>query len=314
MDEQKWETRLKVLTQAAAICLVGVYVVGFLVVSTYHVRFGIPGFDFIRTRIISAGVLFLVFLAFPLWELAGIYDWIKWPQLATQNITNISLESQKNPKREVTPLWLRIYAPVLKVFLFLGASFGVAFLVNQNLTVGANQTTVFWALGSIGLSGAIYVVSALLRTRFELTSFFLVLATLPIYAFGAWKTHDRGFQLLVVWFLACGITAQGVLRAKKDPSYFFTQALHNILLNLLFPLVLFAAYVYPRIRPVIGGGAPVPIIIYCTDVPPFANSTEVKAKLLDETDSGFYLLLSPDDKQAIFLPRSAVRAIKFVSQ
>jgi hypothetical protein len=310
MDEQKRDTRLKVLTQAAAIGLVGVYVVGFLVVSTYHVRFGIPGFDFIRTRIISAGVLFLVFLAFPLWELAGIYDWIKWPRPAIQNT---SIESQTIPTPEVT-FWLRIYAPMLKVFLFLGANFGIAFLISQILMTGANPTTISWALGSFVSTGAIYAGSALLPKRFELVRIFLLLATLPIYALGAWKTHDRGFQLLLVWFLVCGMTAQRVLEVKKDPSHFFTQALHNILLNLLLPLLVFAASIYPRIKPVIGGGAPVPIIIYCTDVPPFAAANEIKVKLLEETDLGFYLLLSPDDKQAVFLPRSAARAIKFISQ
>jgi len=308
MDEQKWETRVKVLTQAAGICLVGIYVVGFLVVSTYHVRYGIPGFNFLRPRIISAGVLFFVFLALPLWELAGLYEWVKIPPKVIPEAN-----SDKTPT-EPTPFWLRIHAPTMKVFLFLGASFGISFFVNQFVIVSANLATDTWAFACFIVSGAVYACSAALSRKHKVVSLGLVLVTLPIYVFGAWKTHDRGFQLLVLWFLVCGITAQGVVNAKKDPSNFVRQSLHNIILNLLVPLMFFAAYIYPRTKPIIGGGAPVPIVIYCADAPPFANSNEVKAKLLDETDLGFYLLLSPDDKQAVFLPRNAVRAIKFVSQ
>src|SRR5215470_9009677 len=134
MDEQKWEGRLKVLTQVAGICLVGIYIVGFLVVSIYHVRYGIPGFNFLRPRIISAGVLFFVLLALPLWELAGLYDWIKIPSRAIPQVS-----SDKTTTPEVTPFWLHTYVPTMKVCLFVCAGFGISFFVNQFVFANANS-------------------------------------------------------------------------------------------------------------------------------------------------------------------------------
>src|SRR5215831_7799505 len=157
MDEQKWETRLKVLTQVAAICLAGIYVAGFLVVSVYHVRYGIPGFDFLRPRIISAGVLFFLFLAFPLWELADIYNWIKIPPKLSPKPNS---ETAKTTNAELTPFWIHIYVPTLKVFFFIGASFGIAFVVSLFVTIDANPVTYAWVLSCSLVSGAAYVLSA----------------------------------------------------------------------------------------------------------------------------------------------------------
>lgn len=151
MDEQKRETRLKVLAQIAGICLVGVYVAGFLVVSTYHVRFGIPGFNFLRPKIIAAGVLFFILFALPLWELANLYNWIKPPAKVTPEANH---EAQRTTTPELTPFWLHIYGPTMKVFLFLSASFGIAFFVNQFVTVDANLSTGMWAFGCFLITGA----------------------------------------------------------------------------------------------------------------------------------------------------------------
>ena len=315
MDELRWEGCLRILTQSGALCVAAIYVVGFLIISIYHIRYGIPEFNFLHSKIISAGVLFFVLLALPLWELAGLYDWIRIPLKPTPPEATCIEKEVTRP--ELTPFLLRIFMPTFRISLFLGASFGIAFFLNLILIVNANASSKGWALACVLLSAPAFASAPLLATKsrkFQVIGLALVLITLPIFAFGAWKTHDRGFQLFFLWFLVCGITTRGVLNAKKDPHRLLNQSLHNVLLNTLLPLLFFAAYLYPRIRPVVGGGAPAPIIVYCTDVPPFAASNEVKAKLLDETDLGFYLLLSPDDKQAVFLPRSGVRAVKFVSR
>jgi hypothetical protein len=312
MDEQKWDSRLKVLTQFSAMCVAAVYVVGFMIISVYHVRYGIPEFNFLHSKIISAGVLFFVFLALPLWELAGIYDWIKIPPKMLPSAT--PAETQKVPNPESTPFSWHIFARTFNVVLFLGGSFASALIIRAPLFLEADLNSMWWPFFCFLISAVAVVAGVRSARRFRVVGLALVLITLPILAFGAWKSHDPSFQLLVLWFVICGVTAWQVLNAKQDPRRFLSQTLHIVLLNVLLPVSFFAAFIYPRIRPWVGGGAPVPIIVYCTDTLPFSTSKEVKAKLLDETDLGLYLLLSPDDKQAVFLPRSAVRAVKFVSQ
>ena len=44
---------------------------------------------------------------------------------------------------------------------------------------------------------------------------------------------------------------------------------------------------------------------------PIDNAERMRAFLIDETDNGFYLVRTVQDKEAIFLPRSQVAAVYF---
>jgi hypothetical protein len=69
--------------------------------------------------------------------------------------------------------------------------------------------------------------------------------------------------------------------------------------------------IYPRVVPKLGGGAPVSVTFQFVGKSPIDNAERMRAFLIDETDNGFYLVRTVQDKEAIFLPRSQVAAVYF---
>jgi hypothetical protein len=75
-------------------------------------------------------------------------------------------------------------------------------------------------------------------------------------------------------------------------------------------LTLFATTYYPHIESRWGGGTPIPIAITLSkDFPVHAGET-ISCSLIDETDSGFYVI-GKGDKHATFVPRNAVPFVHF---
>jgi len=74
---------------------------------------------------------------------------------------------------------------------------------------------------------------------------------------------------------------------------------------------LFAVYIYPKVKPAIGGGAPVVIGMQFTDKSPLDGSSKSKFWLIDENDKGFYIVRSKEDKKAVFVRRELISAIYY---
>jgi hypothetical protein len=72
----------------------------------------------------------------------------------------------------------------------------------------------------------------------------------------------------------------------------------------------FATLYYPRIKPSWGGGAPTPATIYFAKDSLVLPSRSASANILDEVDSGFYII-GGNDKKATFIPRSEVALIYY---
>jgi hypothetical protein len=73
---------------------------------------------------------------------------------------------------------------------------------------------------------------------------------------------------------------------------------------------MFSTIYYPQIQTSWGGGAPISAIIYFTKDSPLLPNRNVSAKILDETDAGFYLV-GANDKRATFIPRSGIAMIYY---
>jgi hypothetical protein len=67
----------------------------------------------------------------------------------------------------------------------------------------------------------------------------------------------------------------------------------------------FSSFYYPQIKPSWGGGEPVPSTMYFTKDSLVSPGRSVSAKIVDETDAGFYVI-GGNDKRATFIPRSEV--------
>lgn len=68
MDTTEFKTRLEIASRLGATLFVILYVAGFLVVTFENASFGIVSFGLFRAKVLSAGILFAVFLFLPLLE------------------------------------------------------------------------------------------------------------------------------------------------------------------------------------------------------------------------------------------------------
>jgi hypothetical protein len=119
--------------------------------------------------------------------------------------------------------------------------------------------------------------------------------------------NERSF-LLSIWFLFCGLGCRGILRGGS---------LRKIKWELYPPLVIFlflffSIAIYGDVKFQFGGGAPIPLSLYLTpEAPQLFTSTPAKVWLVEQTDAGWYVVRSVNDRKSIFIPRALVRAIEF---
>lgn len=113
---------------------------------------------------------------------------------------------------------------------------------------------------------------------------------------------------IALWFVWCSIFAS--MEMESQPWNIQTGR-WRITIGLAFVSVLaFAGFYYPYIKPSWGGGAASPATIYFTKDSPILPGRNVSAKIIDETDGGFYII-GGDDKKATFIPRSAVAMLYY---
>jgi hypothetical protein len=79
---------------------------------------------------------------------------------------------------------------------------------------------------------------------------------------------------------------------------------------LLWIIWIYISQIFILLPPRWGGGQPTPIVVYLNNAAPWSPENPTQVLLLDETDQGLYILLSPSGK-AFFLPRSNVASVFF---
>jgi hypothetical protein len=72
----------------------------------------------------------------------------------------------------------------------------------------------------------------------------------------------------------------------------------------------FTLFLYPHMRASLGGGSPVPVVLQFKEKSPLDPAQQRSfGWVLDESDTGFYLLKNDQDKDAIFVPRTDVTLV-----
>jgi hypothetical protein len=125
------------------------------------------------------------------------------------------------------------------------------------------------------------------------------------------RCYDRTFFWLTLWYYALGIGTLVFLYFARDPvsrGIFLWEQTPFWLLGLI---VFYALGVYGGLKPQLGGGAPVPGVMYVSPKPPIFASESAEVLLLDETGTGYYVLLGSDQKSACFIRRDIVTALRF---
>jgi hypothetical protein len=281
---------LEVLAKGAAALLVIFYILGFLVVSAANYKHGITNFGLFRVRVVSAGVLAALFsgAAFWLWE--GVFG------LGTRG------NEHARPPR---PLSVKIL-----VFL-LAARFTSTFL---SIFMIAEAPSMFakWRVVFYVVSAAVIAIPP--TTTKKLSIWFSILCWVMVVIFVGAEARFQwraGFDYAFLWFLFCAVLAETTKSNLKRVTTFRDVNWLVLTTDLAIVPVVFGLLLFERIPPRFGGGEPVPVVFQFSGTSPIDGAVKNKFWLLDEGDSGFYVLQAPEDKKGIFLPRSSVAAIYY---
>jgi hypothetical protein len=277
--------------------LAGIYGSGYLVVSVYHASLGLNELSPLRPKVVFAGVLFLSLTAY-----AAFLDWY------VQSVFWNDVKDLVNKVLKVAYLVLAQFC----FYLFAAAPMMVLF----------RETA---APSSIWITGGFVVI---------LVSLFFVLAfhqahRLPwmqrwisgrtitpvciilIVALAASLLKYGGlFRQFMIFLVAVTVVTRVILTLIKKGNIPDFQEWSLIPLLVVLPILIFGTWVYPHMRAAFGGGEPTQADLWLTLPDGNKGVQKVRAKIVDETDSGFYLI-EDGEARVRYVPRSAINAVVF---
>ncbi|HKV94234.1 MAG TPA: hypothetical protein VJW20_16925 [Candidatus Angelobacter sp.] len=274
-----------VLSKGIAGIVLTVYSSGFLIVSLHQAKYGFTEANPFRPRILAAGAWFFL--------LSGI------PVVIVTSYR--ARHTQMNWKAVANFLYL----------FYLGCA-GLSWpaVMFFNLT-GSKPFKTWWLIvGVLGIL-VLFVVRESKRipdyvsaiSSIAIVLVFITSAMSPIVV-----ANDFGQTSITIWFFGIGVAS--LLFAGRMPMHLGDNYWAQSLFFVLTLLFLFASYYYPNMKASWGGGSPVPVTLYFTKDSLLKPNQSVSARLVDESDAGFYIV-GQDETKAVFVPRNAVSLVYF---
>jgi len=285
-----WMQVLEHSSKAVALLVFVCYAVGFIVVSVRDASFGFGELSPFKPRILSAGLLFTV-LSF----VAALSAHLSFSApIPTGIIAKIA--------RAMSRCWMHLFGSVL---IASGLS---PILVGGGYDFGQLPLWGWWLLIPgvmvfLALTGA----AVLHYERFPRLTILLFAVLVPLETY--WLFYDspsHASSAVALWFFFLGLVSVSVHRQARSVGL----SLNDVVYPTIVALSFFPTHIYPRVRQAWGGGEPTAIVAYFSQDARLFPGEEVQARLLDESDQGFYLLLDGETR-ALYVPRSAVSAVFF---
>jgi hypothetical protein len=288
------------LTRLGAIFLGVMYGAGFVIVTLHHAQFGVAELSLLKVRVLAAGVLFMVLTLLPVIAAARTYGMFG---LGGPHIVEVRHKPEDRHLHEIT----------IALGLYL-SSFGLA-LATSILFDDEPSVPPRWAFFVI--LPAMFWFAPLIGRLFEThPRKCAALNALVMVGLGSVGTVAWGFSFLIrtLWFYACCLSTLLMRDSLRQPGFFKRVELERFVAVPLGLILLFSVFVYGTANPKFGGGAPVPVLLHVTpEAAKLLGGEAVSLWLIDQTDYGFYFLRRREDKKAILLPRSSIRAVEFNS-
>jgi hypothetical protein len=280
--------------------LATIYACGYLTVSIYHSYLGMNDIGLLRPRIAAAGLVFLVILSIGIWllnfarEIAlqvvrGLDEWHRW-------FYSLCVSSLDLLCRDF------IFAFILTpIFRFHGY---------QPLRIALPLLVILSALALNGLYAAANnagVVKVMTHWGFCLSCLCVTL----ILVFGSIPYRGQfGIRQFAAFLFLSQIGFSGLGKVSSKTGQFRFSGWTSLVSQLIFPVIVYGAFVYPQIHSAFGGGDPTSASLQLTSDACGRKAGLVTIKIVDETDSGFYLL-ELSGSGVCFVPRSSVGSIEF---
>jgi hypothetical protein len=296
------KSHLEVAARAGAIAVVALYVAGFLVVTFADASHGIVGFGLFRTRVLTAGILLFFLLAIGLLNWSRVFGRWGFPKSGEHKIKGTIVPEAR----------AKLYFGAMNLLWYFWSSLALAYFICMYV-LHCNSPWRFWTV-LLGL--AVIYAGVATFYKFQFSRHPLVCAVLSLFAIGAGIAgliflRDKKLGLVLGWFLLVGYVADYVEKQIRQARLLGDVEWHWLLFNVLGVVAFFSLWVYPQIPPSLGGGKPTRVVFQFFNTSPIDGSTKDPLWMLDEVDMGFYVLRTPDERKAVFLPRSVVSAIYF---
>jgi len=290
---------IEMASKSVGVVLAVAYVAGFLIVALHHARFGIAEFSPLKPKVFAAGVLFLLLSLVPS---VGAWRWSR----------HLLASSEESPESRRILKWRKV-ENAISFFLFAQVlALPWLFLFSPGMSIKVITKPLWWFAGW----AALYLALIFVHRRFfhRVPILLTLLSFIGAVGFFAisYILGSRESFWLSLWFYLVGVATIAVLHQKADSTKLAAVEWERwIPAVLLFPLSIFAAEIYGTIKSEYGGAAPRPVKIYLGKSNPISISPSDSVLLVEETEHGYYVKRTAEEKKLYFLKRDTVEAIQF---
>jgi hypothetical protein len=292
---------LDLVAKSTATFVALIYGLGFVILTFHDAEYGVAQFSAFRARILLVGFVFVTVVTS-----AAAAQHYGLAQLTSVESIMKDTEPKRHIHREIILAAAFVYtaeliSSILSNFLF--------YSVPAQKTSSPSLWRLIAALASFLLGLAIFIlVGKVYLKRPKVAASLAVLAfAMAVTSFFLSPANSSPFNYLTVILFLVGWQTTWIKNSNDPIAYFLDYRLWQ------FPLIvlwLYISQVFGALPPRWGGGQPIPIQIFQNAPAPWSVSNPVDALLLDETDQGLYVLLSPSGR-AYFVPRSNVASMFF---
>jgi hypothetical protein len=273
------------------------YAAGFVIVTLHHSQYGVLQFDILRPRVIAAGVTFLALMGLPIYIAFFLFN----ISLLKHDADGLSREPEHD-----------FLLTVIAACWFCGSCWLLVAGWNYLARTPPNNTGLTVLVGLMVVDSFVTVMTRGYFRRAPRLWTWANCLTVGIMFLAMLLVFPSGF-VVALWFSVVGLSAVFVYHVSRQ-----RQILAGVRWDVetigigLFVLVVYARFIYGSIGVAFGGGAPALVTVHLARTSPLTKSDAMSAKLLDETELGYYLLAVTDgSERAVFVPRGEVAAIEF---
>jgi hypothetical protein len=288
MDQLEFKGQLDVVSRVGAITLIALYGAGFLVVTFHNATYGIVEFGLFRTRLLSAGIIFAIFLSLPFLEAAKIFGLFGFQRIGFPSPARLN---------EFVAFYVAVWGSTFFMRFLLGDfDFSLRFVLIF-LCFPAISSVVFVSTEFNFWGKTIGIVMAIMLCLTSIVALVLI--------------RQWNYLVIIGWFMLVGWLTFQMDSPIRNPEKLNQTNWVIVFFDLLMVFAFFATTLYPKIDPIFGGGHPTDIVLQFTNTSPVDNSQKMEVRLIDETDSGYYFIRTPEDRKAVFIPKSLISAVYF---
>ena len=290
---------LDLAVRSSAPVVLLIYGVGFIILGFHDAKYGVVQFSPFRARIFLVGFVFVALVA--LTAAAQHYS-PGYFNLFDPVVTDVEPKRQTH-RTIIMDAGFILTAGLISGFLSTFIFHSVSAQLPHPSTLNLISSLALFLLGY----GLFFLVAKIYLKKPLAAVFLSLLAVAMVLAALVGTTLHTPSSYLTVFLTLVGMITHGIKRWNNPVRYVLD--FRNWYLALLLVWI-YINWVFPGMPPRWGGGQPTPIQIFQNTPVSWSQSNPTDVLLLDETDQGFYVLLSPNGK-AFFVPRSNVSSILF---